>query len=491
MPKLLSSKLSPPYAGTNLIERPRLLNLFDQREHRKATLLTAPAGYGKTALMLQLAAIIGKPLVWYQLDEYDNDPALFLQYLLAGIQRQIPGFGPEILHLIAQGDIAVRQRLLVIALVNSLAEQAGSGMVIALDDYHFISNPLIHDFILSFLNSLPAGIQVIIASRTALPFSISRLRRQGLVVTIDMEALRFSRQEIGAFLSISCQGISEKVIEMLEHKTAGWPMALGLAGESPLSLNDFLVNSNTQKIYDFWATEVFDRQKEEIQEFLLSTAVLEVITPAFCDLLLERTDSSQILSFLEEQQLFLIPLAGKHKAYRYHQLFRDFLQNRLGAKRPNLLKKAGALARKAGEPDMAIEYLMASGSYDDILSLIKEASPELFRRGCWQTVARWLKPLAKQIPTDPWLSFCQAKIEAHRGLLDEAEAWALQAATRFANYNDEKGLIETRLLQARILRGRGCHADSLDLLEQISPQAATVQNDCRSILLWKNHFVYS
>lgn len=479
MPELLSSKLSPPYAGTNLIERPRLLNPLYQGKHRKATLLTAPAGYGKTVLALQLSASIGKPLVWYQLDEYDNDPALFLQYLVAGIQRQITGFGSEILHLISQGDIAARQRLLGIALVNSLAEQAGFGMVIALDDYHVITNPLIHDFIQNFLNSLPADIHVIIASRTALPFSTSRLSRQGLVASIDMEALRFSRQEIGAFLSLGCQGISEKIIETVEHKTAGWPMALGLAGESPSSLNEFLVNPDTQKVYDFLATEVFDRQNEEIQEFLLATGVLEVITPAFCDLLLARTDSSQILNFLEQQQLFLIPLAGKHKAYRYHQLFRDFLQNRLGTKRQALLKRAGALAREAGEPDIAIEYFMASDSYDDILSLIREASPELFRRGCWQTVARWLKPLAKQIPADPWLSLYQAKIEAHRSLLDEAEAWALKAATRFAAENEEEGLRETRLLQARILRGRGCHADSLALLEQISPQTAIVQNDCR------------
>lgn len=479
MPELLSSKLSPPYAGTTLIERPRLVNLIARGETRKATLLTAPAGYGKTALMRQLAAHIGKPLVWYQLDEYDNDPALFLQYLVAGIQRHIPGFGAEILHLIAQGDIATRQRLLVIALVNSLAEQASSGMVIALDDYHLIHNPLINNFVLSLLNSLPAGVHVIIATRTALPFSICRLSLQGLITSFDMEALRFSRQEIAAFLSINCPGISEKAIEMLEHKTNGWPIALGLAGESPFTLNGFLVGKDTQKVYDFLATEVFDRQPQAIQEFLLATGVLEVMTPTFCDRLLARTDSDQVLNYLKEQQLFLIPLAGQQKAYRYHHLFRDFLQNRLGNKRQALQKRAGELAREAGEPDQAIEYFMAAGSHADVLSLIKEASPGLFRRGCWQTVARWLKPLTKHIPADPWLCLFQAKIEAHRGLLDEAEMWAMQAATQFAENNEEEGLKETRLLQARILRGRGRHADSLNLLEQISPQAANVHNDCR------------
>lgn len=471
MPEIMTSKLLPPYAGTSLIERPRLLELLSQAQKRKAAILAAPAGYGKTVLMVQLTATINKPLVWYQLDDYDNDPAVFMQYLVAGIQQHYPDFGKEVTPLVAQGSMAARLRLLVTAVVNGLEKQASRGVVIALDDYHVITDPVIHSFIQELLHHLPASVQIVIASRTAPPLLLSRLNLLGEVCAVGPEELRFTRQEIGVFLSRSRGEIADESIETLERKTAGWPTALRLLGNSSSTVADFQTNHGTQKIYDYLAAEVFGRNPEKVRAFLLGTSVLEEITPVFCDLLLERMDSREMLEFLEKQQLFLIPLAGRRQAYRYHDLFREFLQDRLGPERQALLRRAGLLARQAGELESAVEYLTAAGANEETLDVIKEAGNQAFDNGQWQTVARWLAPLSVEaLAADPWLALYKAKVEVYRGRLDEAESWVNEASALFTVSGEQAGLAESKLLQARIMRCWGHYANSLELLEQTMQQ---------------------
>lgn len=470
MPEIIASKLLPPYAGTNLIERPRLLELL-RNQQRKATIIAAPAGYGKTVLMVQLAAACKKPLVWYQVDDYDNDPAVFMQYLIAGIQQHDPDFGTDVTPIVAQGNMTARLRLLVTAVVNGLEKQVSRGLVIALDDYHAITEPVIHSFIQELLYHLPSGIQIMIASRTTPPLPLSRLNLLGEVCAVGAEELRFTYQEIGAFMALSCGEITDTTIKILEDKTAGWPAALRLLGNASSAAAGLPPNHGAQKIYDYLAAEVFNRQPETVRAFLLGTAVLEEITPAFCDLLLARTDSREMLDFLEKQQLFLIPLAGKKQAYRYHDLFREFLQDRLGPESQALLRLAGLLARQAGELESAVEYLTAAGAPEETLDVIKAAGKQAFDKGQWQTVARWLEHLsAAALADEPWLALYQAKVEVCRGRLDEAESWVNEAAALFIVSGEHAGLAESKLLQARIMRCRGHYANSLALLEQTMRQ---------------------
>lgn len=471
MSAIIATKLLPPYAGAKLVERPRLLNLFSQAEHRQLTVLTAPAGYGKTVLMVQMANIIQKPLVWYQLDEYDNDPAVFLQYLVTGVQEYFPGFGKEALQIIAQGGIEPHLRLLVVTIVQNLINQVADSLIIMLDDYHLITQPVIHRFVLELLQQLPVNIQVVIASRTALPFSLSRFSLRKDVYRIGMGELRYTRQEIGDFFAQRHEELPETLLEALEEKTNGWPAALRFLENSPSSIEDFLNNNEIQGIYDYLAAEVFDRQPKPVQEFLLATSIVDVMAPAFCDALLGRADSCQIVNFLEEQQLFLIPLAGKEKVYRYHQLFREFLQNRLGGKRQALLQRAALLAKEAGEAESAVEYLVTAGCAEDAINTIKEVGLRTLEHGGWQTVARWLEQLTVEcVAADPWLSLYLAAVEVRRGRLAEAENWAQRAATLFASGENQAGLTESRLLAAQILRRRGHYIESLEILEQISLQ---------------------
>ncbi|MPL67968.1 HTH-type transcriptional regulator MalT [bioreactor metagenome] len=470
MPELIASKLLPPHIGTKVIDRPRLLELIAKAEHWQIAVITAPAGYGKTTLMVQLTGIIQKPLVWYQLDEYDNDPAIFLHYFVAGVQKYFPGFGREVLRVVAQGGIEAHLRLLVVAVVQELTEQAGGGMIIVLDDYHLLSEPIIHSFVQELMHQLPKGIHLVIASRSALPLSLSRISLRGEVCAIGMEELKYTRQEIGIFLG--CEELPETLLAALEQKTAGWPAALRFLENSSSGIQGFLSNNKTQGIYDYLAAEVLDRQSEQIKEFLLKTSVLDVMAPAFCDLLLDRNDSYRILDFLAQQQLLLTPLAGQEKVYRYHHLFREFLQNRLGSNRQSLLRRAAMLARDGGETKNAVEYLITARLYEDAITIIKEVGQRMLNDGGWQTVARWLEPFSVEcIAGDAWLSLYRASVEVRRGRLAEAENWANRAAALFASGENQAGLTESRLLAAQILRRRGHYIESLEILEQVSLQS--------------------
>ncbi|HEX3048840.1 MAG TPA: BTAD domain-containing putative transcriptional regulator [Bacillota bacterium] len=477
MPEVMVTKLLPPNTDHGIIDRPRLIEILSANPNRKLTVLTAPAGYGKSVLTLQFVKTIPKPLVWYQLDSYDNDPAVFIQYLAAGIGRHFPDFGRETLNLLGQGNITTQIRLLVTSMINNLAERTSAqGLALVIDDYHVITEIIIHQFIQELLAHLPAGIQVVIASRTALPISLSRLKVAGDLLALGMEELRFTNREIGDFLTRRHQNLTEQIIVILENQTGGWPAAMQLLSNSTKPIEITLPYRETQEIYDYLATEVLGRQPEEIQEFLFASAVLETMTPEICDLLLERNDSEQIINRLDKQQLFMIPLTGESKTYRYHHLFREFLLDRLGSKQKPLLRRAGKIAWQKGDLDSAVEYLARAGIDEDLLMILKEACGQAFSRGRWETVYRWLQLLTReQIAHDPWLAFFQAKVEVYCGRLDEAEKWVNQGIDGFVTGKDQTGLTECRLLQARILRGRGRYQDCIALLEQIDPDLTEEQ----------------
>jgi two-component SAPR family response regulator len=198
--------------------------------------------------------------------------------------------------------------------------------------------------------------------------------------------------------------------------------------------------------------------------------VLETITPRMCDLLLERNDSRNILENLEKQQLFLTPLAGQSKAYRYHQLFRDFLLERLGPGKNHLLRKAGEIARQNEDWDQALEYFAAAGSSQDVSILFEKAGRQAFRQRRWQTVERWLRLLdRRQIAADEWLSLFQAKVVVYRGRLKEAEKWINKSIAGFNHRQNAVGIAECRFLQAKILNRNGCYQESLSLLAEAYP----------------------
>lgn len=466
MGELLSTKLLPPHAGVALLDRPRLLEPLAPAGARRAVVLTAPAGYGKTVLALQLARSMERPVVWYHLDEYDNDPTVFLQYLMAGVRRYQPDFGAALPPLIARG-VAPHLRLLVAAFVNGLAAQPG--LTFVLDDYYVITESLVHAFVQELLQNLPEGQHVIIATRQTPPLALQRLLLSGAVCRLGAEELRFTRQEVARYLALVGRDGDPALAAALADQTDGWPAALrlltaveaGAAGE--VAADGAPPRQDRHALYNYLAGEVLQREPQEVREFLLRTAVLETLTPARCDALLERTDGRRLLAYLARRNLFVMPLGGQGETFRYHQLFRDFLLARLGAARQELEHRAGLLAYRQGMWERAVAHFLAAGSTGELRGLIRETGAAAFGSGRWQTVARWLAALTRQeVAADPWLSLYQAKVAVYQGKLDEAERWLSRAAARLAEQQD--GARECRLLEARLLRLRGRCADSLAAL---------------------------
>lgn len=283
-----------------------------------------------------------------------------------------------------------------------------------------------------------------------------------------MEDLRFTGDETEAFLAENARQLHTRTREFLEQKVNGWPAAVALVANPVSRGSDLGVLSDTGEIYDYLATEVFGRQPDDVRGFLQKTAVLDVMTAEDCDSLLKRDDSRQMLQLLEKQNLFLIPLAGPEKSYRYHQLFREFLLERLGAERRFWQREAGMVARARGDLNVAVEYLRLAGAERDLKDVLKEVVQQAFSQGRWQTVVRWLEAIADEdLAADPWLSLYRAKSEIYRGRLDEAEKWLNGAASLFAGRDDQAGLVESRLYQARVLRCRGRYKESLELLDYV------------------------
>lgn len=446
-----------------MINRTGLTGTLQQAKSHRLFLLTAPAGYGKTVLMRQYLAGLNKPFVWYQLDRYDNDPVTFMEYLFAGIRLHFPDFGKNI----DPKKAASNPKLAASALNHSFLEIANKGgLALALDDYHEINLAQINQLLQEIIPNLPLGIQIIIAGRLSLPFDISPSVMAKEVTILGVNELRFNLEETINFLSQREVKVSRKVIAKLTEKTGGWPAALWFVSD-PDTANLLARGGNLEEIHNYLTSEIFEFQPEEIRDFLLLTSVLETLVPETCDQLLNRTDSRRILSFLEKQQLFLTRLSGSFTAYRYHQLFRKFLLERLGERRFQLLRRAGRLAQIEGNIDQAIEYMIAAGVDSETLTVFKEAGLKALRQGRWLTVARWLEKITEaQITAEPWLSFFKGQVLTYRGQMNEAELWAIQAEKGFRMAGEQSGIIESQILYAKILRSRGCYRKSIELLEE-------------------------
>ena len=469
MNDIMITKLLPPRTGNGLIERPRLLEALAQAVTSRVILLTAPAGYGKTVLMTQYLSQSNKPFLWYQLDPYDNDPIVFLNYLLTGIRRHYPNFAQKTLHPNNLQEAAVNPRLAATVLINNLAVAAEQGLTLVFDDYHVIRESQIHDLIQELCFHLPDGIQIMLASRANLPFNLSRLGISGDLSVIGADLLRFNHEESISFFKQKEVPISDETIARLDEMAGGWPAALRLLN-GPVAGSLMGPDVKTGEIFSYLASEVLERQPQEIQEFLMATSVLEVMDPEICDLLLERTDSEQIFSILEKQQLFLITLSGGEKAYRYHQLFREFLLDRLGERRNQLRRRAGRLTQSAGKIDQAVEYMIAAGVDCETLTILKNAGLQALHQGRWMTVDRWLTKISnEQMISEPWLIFFQAQILTYRGQLDKAQLWTIQAEKGFIAKKEQPGVAESQILHARILRCQGCYHQSIALLEEVVP----------------------
>jgi LuxR family transcriptional regulator, maltose regulon positive regulatory protein len=436
---LVGTKLRPPAPRAGLIPRASLVSLLEAGLEAKLCLVDAPAGSGKTTLLTQWCADAagGGRVAWVSLDESDNDPTRFWEYVVEAFRTVEPNLGATALTALHRRSVDI-PRVVLPSLLNDLGE-VGSPLVLVLDDYHHLTNASCHQTLGFFLDHLPAGIHVVLSTRADPPLPLARMRARGELAELRVAELQFTNQEAAALLngSMGLQLATEEV-ERLAERTEGWAAGLVLAGLSLRGRQDtgaFIASfqGDNRHIADYLATEVLERQPEPIRQFLLRTSVLERLSGPLCDAVLETEGSTERLAELERSNLFLMPLDDRRDWYRYQHLFAQLLRLDLGQRDPELVpvlhRRAAAWHRQAGNVDEAIGHASAAGEFAEAGALIAQQWLTYWLSGRQATVARWLDGLPEEaITTDPPVALVAAWIRGFSGASkQETQRWLAAA----------------------------------------------------------------
>ena len=447
---LLATKLYAPPVRANLVQRARLLERLEEGVRGKLTLVSAPAGFGKSTLLGEWALKSGLPVGWLSLDEGDNDPTRFFSYLVAALQSVDERIGKDALSLLGSPQPLPPQAILT-SLTNDIAT-VPEDFALVLDDFHVIRAEPIHSALAFLLEHLPPQAHFVIGSRIDPPLPLPRLRVQGQVTELGAPELRFEPEEAAAFLNESI-GLSlcAEEVSALEERTEGWIAALQLAalamrGREDASAFISAFGGSNRHVFDYLAEEVLDAQPEEGRTFLLETSVLERMCGPLCDTVTNREDGQATLARLERANLFVVPLDDERHWYRYHHLFSGFLRERLRQEHPEgvpeLHLRASRWHERNGTMSEAVSYALAAKDFERAADLVERSIKTTLGRGGHVTLIRWLESLPEEvIRSRPRLQLASGIPLVSRGQFDAAEA-SMRDIERRLGLGDSSGKIE-------------------------------------------------
>lgn len=399
---LFSTKFCPPPVRPPLVLRPRLHQRLDQGLERKLTLVSAPAGYGKTTLLAEWAATIPLPVAWLALDADDNDPGRFSLCVWSALDGRLdlPGWP-------AAADLAeLPPRAAMLRLVYSL-ESSPTPLALVLDDYHLLQSPELHRATAALVEHLPPQVHLYIATRKDPPIPLARLRSLGELVEVRQEHLRFTPDESASFLREKMGlRLSPEDLAALARQTEGWAAGLQLAALSLLEHPDpgpFIqsIGGGNRFILDYLVEEVLETQPPEIQSFLLRTSLLRRLSAPLCEAVVGGPHAGETLAYLERANLFLTALDASRTWFRYHHLFAELLQRRLKETTPgeqlnDLHRRAAAWYEAAGEPVEAIHHALAAHAWPEAARLMEAWGTDCFKTGALGTYL----PMLRSLPPD-------------------------------------------------------------------------------------------
>ncbi len=413
---LLTTKFHIPSPRPELVPRPDLVERLESGLRRKLTLISAPAGFGKTTLLSECAAQCGQPVAWLSLDEEDNDAIRFWTYLIAALQTVQADLGQEALQVLQAPQPPPVQSVLT-PLLNDLAALSHA-LVLILDDYHVISNRAIHDGLVFLLDHQPQQLHLVTSTRADPPLPISRLRVRGQLTEIRADDLRFTANEAAAFLNeVMGLDLTLKDVQALETRTEGWIAGLQLAALSMQGRKDkqaFVAafTGSHHYVLEYLTEEVVYRQPKAVQQFLLQTSILERLSGSLCDCVTEG-DSATMLERLRRDNLFVVQGDDEHHWYRYHHLFADLLNN-LQRKKSSpehiaeLHRRASKWYEQNRTPRDAIKHSLQAQDFERAATLIEQEIKSTLSRGSVTTLVRWAEALPEEIVrTQPRLRMYQ------------------------------------------------------------------------------------
>jgi len=375
---MLLTKLHIPSTGVNLVHRSHLFEKLNKGLKRKLTLISAPAGFGKTTVISDWISQSKIPAAWCSIDTRDNDPIEFLKIVITAVQKKHNDIGKSSLELLKSPGTASVEYIIEL-FINDLLTLKNE-IVLVLDDLHLISNKQVIDILSSLIDYKPKHLKLIISTRSDPPLPFARLRSQNEIIEIRSSDLSFSKIDISVLFNKKLKfGLTEKDLTILEQKTEGWIAGLQLTaltvrGQKDISGYIEKMAGDNRYIMDYLMEEVLNIQNEEMHQFLLFTSMLEKLSGPLCDTVLKKDNSQILLESLEKSNIFLISLDNERKWYRYHHLFSDILKHKLAVKYkekiPELHHKASLWFEENSLPDFAIMHSLIGADAKRAIKLL-------------------------------------------------------------------------------------------------------------------------
>lgn len=435
---LLQTKLYVPRLRPSLVPRPRLIQILRSGLHGKMTLVSAPAGFGKTTLVTEWIAAEDLPCAWLSIDENDADPVRFLTYMVSALQQADAHIGKAVWQRL-QAPQPPPMAFILTNLLNDIATLPQS-IFLVLDDFHRAGARVIDETLTFLLEHLPPQLHLVITTREDPQLGLARLRARGLLTELRAADLRFTPEEAATFLNQAMGlNLSPEDVMSLETRTEGWIAGLQLAalalqahsatygaGDHAPFIKDF--SGDNRYIIDYLVEEVLQRQPDHVCTFLLQTAILERLSGPLCDAVTGQANGSRLLETLERNNLFVISLDDKRRWYRYHHLFADVLHAHLVREQPDatpgLHRRASVWYDQNDSPPDAIRHALLAEDFERAAALVEMVWPTLFSRYRPATWRGWVQALpAALVRTRPVLNMGCAWTLLDEGELEEADAY--------------------------------------------------------------------
>lgn len=428
--QVLATKLYIPKLAAESVARPRLTEQLNQGLAGDLTLVSAPAGYGKSTLVAAWIKEAGHAACWLSLDARDSDPERFLRHFVAALKTISTDIGTNIVDWLDSPQLPPLDALIT-DLLNDITTIEHEFLFV-LDDYHTIDNPEIDEALIFILDNQPLQMHLVITTREDPSFALSRMRARGKLSEIRISDLRFTETETADFLNRTMQlDLDSEAVATLDSRTEGWIVGLQLAAISMAGLSDkdtFLrsFTGSHRFILDYLVEEVLQRQPEAVRNFLFQTSILDRLNGALCDAVTEGVDGQSMLERLERSNMLILPLDEQREWYRYHHLFGDVLKTYAIRQFPDQVShwhdRASSWFGRNGFRADAIRYAFAADNFERAASLVEQTWPEMYYGVRPMTWLSWARKLPEElVRVRPVLSAAYGWMLLDKGELDEAD----------------------------------------------------------------------